>query len=93
MVTDEKNNKITFDNDDEFYDWAVSKFDVFERTESGTLVVTWNFTSLYEKALEKGTKLIINDPKSLVVKHQAATFRAVTRPVEVSGREYSRPIK
>ena len=93
MNTDEKNNTITFEDDNEFYDWAVSPFDVFERSESGTLMSTWNFTSSYEKAVERGTKLIINDPKSSVVKHQAVTFRTVTRPVEVSGRQYSRPVK
>lgn len=90
MYTDEKNNTITFEDDNEFYDWAVSQYDVFERTESGILTVTWNFTSSYDKAVSNGTRLVITDPKSQILKHQAVTYRTVTRPVEVHGSEYSK---
>ena len=90
MRYDKENNTITFADDNEFYDWAVVPYDVFERTENGTLIYTWNFTSAYEKAVEEGTKLIIDDQNSQVVKHQSVTHRTVTRPVEVLPRQYER---
>lgn len=88
MRYDKENNTITFADDNEFYNWAVLPFDVFKRTEKGTLIFTWNFTSSYEKAVDEGTKFVIDDPNSQIVKHQAVTYRTVTRPVEVHSRQY-----
>lgn len=90
MKRDTKNNTITFSNDQDFFDFAVVQEMVFERSEMGTLLQTWNFTHAYNQAIEEGTKLVISDPNSQVVKHRAVTYRAVTRPVEnVCGPKYT----
>lgn len=81
--------EITFKNDAEFYDFAVVQADKFERSESGILVLTWDFTYNYLKAVEEGYKFIITDKNSQVVKHQAACYRTVCKPVEVYAPEYS----
>lgn len=92
MRTDENKNTVTLENDAEFYDWAVVQEPVVERTDSGIPYVTWNFTKAYDKAVDEGTKIVILDKDSKVVKHQAATFCAVTRPVDnVCGPEVARP--
>ncbi len=75
-------NTIYFANDQEFYDFAVSPFDVFQRMEGGTLFHDWNFTPAYEDALSEGKEFVIEDPNSQVVKHQCAVYRTVCKPVE-----------
>jgi hypothetical protein len=80
-----EDNKIIFRDDNEFYDFAVSQHDVFNRTDGGILYHDWNFTSSYEKAVADGTVLVIEDPNSQVVKNQCACFRTICKPVEVKG--------
>jgi hypothetical protein len=75
-------NTIYFANDQEFYDFAVSPFDVFRRMEGGTLFYDWNFTPAYEGALAEGKEFVIEDPNSQVVKHQCAVYRTVCKQVE-----------
>lgn len=81
--------EITFKNDLEFSDFAIVQADTFERSESGVLIHSWDFSNDYEKALEEGYRFIISDPNSQVVKHQAVCYRTVCRPVEVYAPEYS----
>lgn len=72
---------IIFANDQEFYDFAVVPADVFRRMEGGVLYHDWDFTPAYEKAVEEGKTMVIEDPNSKVVKHQCAVFRTVCKPV------------
>lgn len=83
-------NTIFFANDQEFYDFSVVQMDVFKRTETGILYHDWEFTKAYTDAIEEGKELVIEDPKSQVVKHQCAVFRTVTKPVVVKGPSVKR---
>lgn len=85
-------NTIFFKDDQEFYDFAVNKRDIFSRTDTGILYHDWDFTELYEKNLADGRQFVIEDPESQVVKHQCAVFRTVCKPVEnVSGPKPEEP--
>lgn len=75
-------NTITFTDDEDFFNFAVSPYDVFNRTEAGTLYHDWNFTSDYNKAVEEGVKFVIEDENSLVAKRKCVCFRTVCKPVE-----------
>ena len=88
MKRDEERKKIVFKDDGEFYDFAVKESDSIVRTENGTLMFTWEFTSSYDKALADGYILEIEDPNSQVVKNRVACYRTVCRPVEVQPAEY-----
>lgn len=78
-------NTIFFANDQEFYDFSVVQTDVFKRTETGIMYHDWEFTKAYTDAIEGGKELVIEDPKSLVVKHQCVVFRTVAKQVTVKG--------
>ena len=88
MKRDTENNTITFDNDREFLDWAVIQNNLVTRSDKGTLYIDFDFTPDYEKSVKNGTELIITDPSSEIHKHQAVTFRTVTRPVKVSSPRF-----
>ena len=83
MRRDKTANTITFDNDQEFTDWAVVQSTVVSRTETGIAYTDFDMTDDYYKSLEEGTRLYIIDPASQIVKHQCVTFHSDSHPVQV----------
>lgn len=79
---EDKRKKLTFKNDDEFFDFAVNPVDVFERTNEGILYHTWNFSDRYNKAVEDGVEFVIEDENSLIAKRKSVCFRTICKPVE-----------
>lgn len=75
-------NTITFSDDEDFFNFAVSPFDVFRRTDTGILYHDWDFTAAYNQAVEEGVKFLIEDENSLVAKRKCVCFRTVCKPVE-----------
>jgi hypothetical protein len=82
MRIDRKRNAIFFDNDDEFYQFAVNPLLTVSNGDN-IPYVDWNFTDVYNSALKDNTDFIICDGNSQICKHQAVSFRTITKPVSV----------
>lgn len=88
MRIDDKNNIIYFTNDDEFYNYAVvpalypiqtSKVDNYGNP---VYYCDWNFSDVYNKALQNNTQFIIQDEDSQIYKHGAVSYRTITKPIQ-----------
>ena len=80
MRIDQKNNAIYFDNDAEFYDYAVNPLLTVVNGDN-IPYMDWDFTPTYKDALGTNTDFIICDANSQICKHQAVSYRTITKPV------------
>lgn len=87
MKIDAKNRAIYFDNDAEFYDYAVNPLLTVTNGDN-TPFMDWDFTQPYKNALAENTKFIICDDNSQIYKHQAVSYRTITKPVCI--QQYNR---
>lgn len=75
-------NTIFFDNDEEFYTWAVVPILNVYKTEDGLYYTDFELSNLYKKALSDGYRLSIKDENSQITKHAAVSYRTITKPIE-----------
>ena len=76
-----------FDSDDEFYKFAVVPVLIAKEwpnsIDGKTRYYTdFNFSYKYQNALKKGHRFVIKDPNSQICKHQAVSFRTITKPIK-----------
>jgi hypothetical protein len=82
MRIDQKRNAIFFDNDDEFYQFAVNP--LLTVTNGDNIPYTdWSFTDVYNSALAAKTDFIICDSNSKTYKNQCVSYRTITKPVTI----------
>ena len=84
---DKENNILYFDKDDDFYEFCVVPMLVVKEYVNNNgekaYYTDFDFTNDYTTALEKGTKFIIRDPKSQIVKHNnTVSYRTISKPVQ-----------
>ena len=88
MITDKEKNIIYFDNDDEFYIYAVKpelipiKTDHIDKYGNPVYYTDWNFTDVYNNAINNGSTFIIKDENSQIFKHGAVSYRTITKPIQ-----------
>ena len=84
-------NKMYFDNDDDFYRFCVVPVIVpKERVQIDGSIrqsMDFNLSHEYNNAVDNGTIFIIKDPNSQIYKHQAVSYRTITKPI-VNLEEY-----
>lgn len=82
MRIDQSKNAIFFDNDDEFYQFAVNP--LLTVTNGDNIPYSdWNFTDGYNSALAANTDFIICDDNSKTYKNQSVSYRTITKPVTI----------
>lgn len=77
---------IYFNNDDEFYNFAVVpelvvKKGYVEHLDRDVYYTDFNFTNNYIDAINAGKSFVIKDPDSKIFKHQSVSFRTECKPV------------
>ena len=76
---------IYFDNDQEFYDYAVipELVPISFTDKSGVerYYTDFNFTSLYNDAVNNGMTFIIKDEDSQIYKHGGVSYRTIFKEV------------
>ena len=82
MRIDQKRNAIFFDNDDEFYQFAVNPLLTVSNGDN-IQYATWDFTDACKNAMASNTDFIICDMNSQTYKRQALSYRTVTKPVVI----------
>lgn len=87
MRLDQKRNAIYFDNDDEFYTFAVNPLLTVSNGDN-IPYMDWDFTQSYKNALAANTEFIICDDNSMTCKNQSVSYRTITKPVCV--KNYNR---
>lgn len=75
-------NIIYFDNDDEFYEWALDPTLKFKRSENGTLYYDVDFSKEYERAINEDKHFVICDEDSVIEKNQSISYKLVTKEVK-----------
>lgn len=82
MRIDQSKNAIFFDNDEEFYQFAVNP--LLSVTNGDDIPYTdWNFTDCYNSAVAANTDFIICDDNSNTYKNQCVSYRTITKPVKI----------
>ena len=75
-----------FDSDDDFYKFCVVPVIVPKERVSrdGTIrrSMDFNLSNDYHNAVKDCKIFIIKDPKSQICKHQAVSYRTITKPIE-----------
>jgi hypothetical protein len=79
-------NIIYFENDDEFYKFAVVpelivKKGYVEHLGKEVFYTDFDFTNNYIDAVNSGKSFVIKDPDSKVYKHKSVSFRTECKPV------------
>ena len=88
MLIDDKQNIIYFDNDDEFYNYAVVpqlipiETDKVDKYGYPVYYCDWNFSKVYNDAITNNTQFIIKDEDSQIFKHGAVSYRTITKPIQ-----------
>ena len=91
MRIDQKRNAIFFDNDDEFYKFAVNP--LLSVTNGDNIpYADWNFTDAYNAAVTDNTDFIICDSNSRICKNQSVSYRTITKPVKIKPYDMLREI-
>jgi hypothetical protein len=75
---------LFFENDDEFYEFAVVPALIFKK-EGGTTFTDFDFTDSYYDAINENRFFYIKDPKSLIAKRGALSYKTITKPVQNLG--------
>ena len=76
---------LFFDNDDEFYEFAVIPALVVKQSNAGTAYTDFEFTDLYKDAIANDRHFYIKDEKSRIAKHKAVSYGVLTKPVQNIG--------
>ena len=88
----DNSNRIYFDNDDDFYAFSVNPTLVTKEFVDANGNVGYycdfDFTPQYYDAVNAGKKFIIKDENSNIYKHQAVSFRTISKPVSNLGYYY-----
>ena len=78
--------KMYFDCDDDFYRFCVVPVIVpKERILRYCTIrrsMDFNLSNEYQNAVDNGIQFIIKDPNSQICKHQAVSYRTITKPIE-----------
>ena len=78
--------KMYFDSDDDFYKFCVVPVIVPKEriSKDGTIIrsMDFNLSNEYHNAVKDGKMFIIKDPNSQICKHQAVSYRTITKPIE-----------
>lgn len=74
-------NKICFDNDEEFFNFAVKPQIVVRQGKHG-LYTDWEFTDEYEDAVSRGVRFVVSDPNSRIMKNQIVCYKTISKNVE-----------
>lgn len=77
-----EDNIIYFNNDNEFYDWAVNPNPVINRSQTGIPYFYFDTTKNYQDALNSGKKFCIKDKNSLIKKRGCCCYRSCVIPIE-----------
>ena len=83
MKRDDKNKYIEFDSDKEFEEYAIQPHYVFKTNNEGNMYYDVDLTDEYLQDMESGYTFDITDEDSIIRKHQAVTYRTITKPVKV----------
>ena len=78
---DIKGNIIYFDNDNEFYDFAVIP-QLITKDGDKSKYFDFELSPQYHKALKEGKKFCIKDEDSKILKHAAVSYRTITKDIE-----------
>ena len=73
-----KGNIIYFDNDEEFYEFAV----IPELVTKDGKYFDFELSSQYKNALKSGKKFCIKDEDSQILKHAAVSYRTITKDID-----------
>ena len=80
-----KDNKIYFDNDQEFYEYSVIPelipIQYFDTTGTERYYTDFNWTPSYNDAVNNGMVFVIKDEDSQIYKHGGVTYRTITKDV------------
>ena len=78
--------KLFFNSDDEFYKFCVVPeiIPVEYVNQDGEIkyYMDFNLSNAYNDAVKQGKKFIIKDPNSQIFKHQAVSYRTITKPIQ-----------
>ena len=78
--------KMYFDCDDDFYRFCVVPVIVSKERilKDGTIrrSMDFNLSNEYHNAVKNDIIFIIKDPNSQICKHQAVSYRTITKPIE-----------
>lgn len=84
-------NKMYFDTDEDFYRFCVVPIIVAkDRVQPDGSIrqsMDFNLSSEYNNAVNDGKVFVIKDPNSQIYKHQAVSYRTITKPI-VNLEEY-----
>ncbi len=76
---------LFFDNDDEFYEFAVIPALVIKQSNAGTAYTDFEFTDQYNDAIANDRHFYIKDENSKIAKHKAISYGVLTKPVQNIG--------
>lgn len=71
-----------FENDDEFYSYAVDPRIVPMKSKAGVYYTTFNFTPQYLSDVDSGVKFVIKDVNSKIFKHKAVCVGIMNKRVQ-----------
>lgn len=79
VINDKK--LIVFENDDEFYNWVIVP--KLNTIQCGSIIYTdVDYTYDYLDKVRRGFMFVIKDKKSTIIKHQAVSYRTITKKVQ-----------
>ena len=81
MRFDNKRNIIYFDNDDDFFNFAVIPALVIRDGKHGKYT-DFDFSKDYLEKINNGTRFVIEDVNSRIMKNGHINFRTITKNVE-----------
>lgn len=74
-------NTIYFDNDNDFFDYAVNPALIANQSDSGNVFYDFNFTDEYLNAVNNGMSFMIKDRLSKIYKHNCVSYKTLSKPV------------
>ena len=74
-------NTIYFDNDNDFFDYAVNPACIANQSDNGQIYYDFNFTDEYLDAINKGMYFMIKDKLSKIAKHNCVSYKTLSKPV------------
>lgn len=79
-------SKMFFDSDDDFYKFCVVPelipIEYVNNNGETKYFTDFNLSNAYHDAIAQGKKFIIKDPNSQIYKHQAVSYRTITKPIQ-----------
>ena len=81
-----KDTTIYFDNDNEFYEYAVIPqlitIPFIDKSGVERYYTDFNFSTQYNDAINNGMKFIIKDEDSQICKHGAVSYRTIAKEIK-----------